>query len=409
MAYVLNTNVVVGTNKFSFVATATSAWISLATYSTQTCVFDNVSVKAIIDSPATSYMPSSLTFTSRGSTATYFDKDGVLQTAAANVARYTYEPSNLSAQPYLLLEAAATNYMYGSQSFTGWSGSVSVGASASSYRGVPYMTLSKTTTSSSESLSSNAIAISAGNYVTLTIALRAGSVTLGSVGIYDTTGSTAWGAAGDSTCVILEGPNTVAIAQNSGGLFNVTGLSTTVDTVVAVTRKYPAAGSIACYIYPGTPGSVTVGHSILATRVQMEDGRVSTSYIPTPTTAWVSRSADVYTSSTGSRAIDNWSGVVATRAADTPMIRNNLYSTDIPLIYGDTTTKTVSYSYGGAGSTIPLPAPNAVGVMPWTGDVVADPKLDPVTYAPLSGSPLLDTSWRDNIRMFNVPMALSDA
>lgn len=58
---------------------------------------------------ATSYIQSTDTFTSRASTATYVGSDGLIKTAAINVARITYNPSNLTAPPFLLNEGAATN------------------------------------------------------------------------------------------------------------------------------------------------------------------------------------------------------------------------------------------------------------------------------------------------------------
>lgn len=57
----------------------------------------------------TSYIPSTNTFTSRASTGSYIDATGTLQSAAINVARNTYNPANLLAQPFLLLEEARTN------------------------------------------------------------------------------------------------------------------------------------------------------------------------------------------------------------------------------------------------------------------------------------------------------------
>lgn len=46
---------------------------------------------------------------SRASVGTYYDSNGVLQTAAANVKRVTYNPANLMQEPYDLIEGAATN------------------------------------------------------------------------------------------------------------------------------------------------------------------------------------------------------------------------------------------------------------------------------------------------------------
>jgi hypothetical protein len=57
----------------------------------------------------TSYIPSTETFTSRASTATYYDSTGTLQTAAIDTARISYNPADLSAPGKLLLEGASTN------------------------------------------------------------------------------------------------------------------------------------------------------------------------------------------------------------------------------------------------------------------------------------------------------------
>lgn len=60
---------------------------------------------------ATSYIPSLVTWTGRTSTATYVGSNGLIQTAASGVARYQYNPTNLSVAPFLLLEPAATNLL----------------------------------------------------------------------------------------------------------------------------------------------------------------------------------------------------------------------------------------------------------------------------------------------------------
>jgi hypothetical protein len=52
---------------------------------------------------------------SRASTATYYDKNGLLQTASSNIARLSYDPTDLTVPPAWLLEAAATNLLLQSQ------------------------------------------------------------------------------------------------------------------------------------------------------------------------------------------------------------------------------------------------------------------------------------------------------
>lgn len=67
---------------------------------------------------ATSYYPSTQTFTSRASIGTYIDIDGLVATAASGVARMEYQYPSLSAvAPRLLVETASTNYHTFSEQF----------------------------------------------------------------------------------------------------------------------------------------------------------------------------------------------------------------------------------------------------------------------------------------------------
>ena len=65
----------------------------------------------------TSYIPSTDTFTSRASTATYIGSDGLIKSAAINEARYNYNPTNLGLAPKLLLEESRTNLLTYSEQF----------------------------------------------------------------------------------------------------------------------------------------------------------------------------------------------------------------------------------------------------------------------------------------------------
>ena len=69
---------------------------------------------------ATSYIPSTDTFTSRASVATYYDSKGVLKTAASGVGRtdaYTYDSAGVLRSTGLLLETATTNLLPNSHYF----------------------------------------------------------------------------------------------------------------------------------------------------------------------------------------------------------------------------------------------------------------------------------------------------
>ncbi len=61
-------------------------------------------------------LDSRVVLTRSANTATYINSSGYVATAAANEARFDYDPTTLAAKG-LLIEGSATNYLYGSQSF----------------------------------------------------------------------------------------------------------------------------------------------------------------------------------------------------------------------------------------------------------------------------------------------------
>lgn len=232
---------------------------------------------------------------SRASTATYFDKSGLLQTALANALRVTYDPADLTKAPYVLVEPAATNLATGSSTLTtGWVGTTSVAASGKSYYGIPYQRISKTLGTANEQWSLSFGSVSVGQKVVATLVVRGDSTANATIGLYDTA-IASWGSDSDSKARIVSGPGT--IAQLAGGVFNLAQLSPVGDTLVEITRTYGSSGTGALLIYPGGSTSTTVGASIQATRVQVELDR-ATSYIPT-TTAPVTRAADVLGTGSG--------------------------------------------------------------------------------------------------------------
>lgn len=231
-------------------------------------------------------------FRSRASTATYIGSDGLLKTAAVNEPRFDYDPVTLQLKG-LLVEGAATNKLLrsGELNVSPWNGSASAAPAGVYLFGstTQFYEVAKTASGTSESRGQGFGAISAGYTCSVTIALLAGTVNLVSVGLYDS-GGTTWGTAGNSTAVVISGPGT--LTRYAGALWNINGLSTTVPTIVSITRTYTAIGVGVVYMYPGTPIANVIGNSILATRVQVEDGAIPTSYIPTTTTA-VTRAADI--------------------------------------------------------------------------------------------------------------------
>ena len=179
-----------------------------------------------------------------------------------------------------LLETAATNLVLRSQELTaaGWGGSVSATLSGSVYAGsVPFYTLAKTLSSTSEGRYASISGLTVGVPATASMALLAGTVTSVSFGLYNDSN---WGSAAGVSFTIVEGPGTISVA--TGALVQVTGLSTVEPTVVRLTRIFSVNVANTSYlIYPGTHNSNTIGASVQVTAVQVESGTGGTSYIPT--------------------------------------------------------------------------------------------------------------------------------
>lgn len=118
-----------GWYKISFTATIlttslTSAYIQIRPFTSGTGSFYTWGWQREASSFPTSHIPTLPTFTSRNSTATYYDENGIIQTAAIDVARddaYLPDENGVMRPAGLLLEAARTNIKTNSQVFTsGW-------------------------------------------------------------------------------------------------------------------------------------------------------------------------------------------------------------------------------------------------------------------------------------------------
>lgn len=370
---------------------ANTAWANLAMASTDTTkgmYFWGAQLEA---GNLTSYMPSSLSFTSRGSTKTYYDQTGTLQTAATNVACYTYEPGNLSVQPYLSLETAATNLITYSEQInnsSGWAlaaGTVSAD-SAVAPNGTQTADKFIASATTAQHFFNGANSIAAANTTgTYSIFAKAAEETVFSILV---SGSLSFYAAFNlaaGTFTVVGGTATMTALPN--GWYRCT--LTATPTAFAHGMYVSLRTGQTSYAGDGVSGMYFWG-------AQFETGTVASSYFATGGAAGT-RSADVYNSNTGSRAADVVTSSTATRAADVCNVRNNLYKPGIPTTLGDLTTDANG-----------VPTPVGITAASYNGDKTSDPLFDS-NYVPQAGSPLLDTSWRDGIRWMNVPFALSDA
>jgi len=266
-------------------------------------------------SVATSYIPSIETFTSRASTATYFNSSGVLTTAATNVARNGYGYDSIRNQwvsQGLILEAAATNLLLNSNTQSGvYNASVTTNVVAPD----------GTTT---------------GNTIT---AIAAGSVAYAGNYYASFTAGTTY----TFSIFVKQGASRyVKVSSNSSSVFNCaatfdlqTGSLIVADSGANATIQYAGngwyrltasgastvSGSQTVYAINATSGGSNLNAAaageiqLYSWGAQLETGSVATSYIPT-TSAQVTRAADVYTSTAGSRAADVYSSSTVTRSAD---------------------------------------------------------------------------------------------
>jgi hypothetical protein len=108
---------------------------------------------------------------SRASVGTYFDKNGALQTASADVQRYNYNPADLTIPPTILLEAASTNLLLNSATVVTQAITTTAQSYTLSFYGTGTVVLSGTAIGTLVGTGTN-------NRVSLTITASAGSITL---------------------------------------------------------------------------------------------------------------------------------------------------------------------------------------------------------------------------------------
>ena len=232
---------------------------------------------------ATSYIPSTDSFTSRASSATYFDSTGVLRIAGNNQARYGYAYDSSSGNwisQGLVLEPAATNQISNSYPMSFYSTS---NASAADTTGPDGNISAKRVTYSSNSSA----------YVTIAFPNLTGTYVF-SVWMKKVSGSPSNGL------YAYQGPGVSPTTQSWGSGSLSAALSTTVWTRVWGIFTF-AGGSTGNIVFPGydAGNGVVIDYAF----PQLESGTVPTSFIPT-SGATATRSTDVGASSQTTRAAD---------------------------------------------------------------------------------------------------------
>lgn len=259
---------------------------------------------------ASSDMPSAESFTSRASTATYFDANGVLQTAGVDVARsdaYTYDSAGVLRSMGLFLEAAATNIGLQSNSAT-----TIANVSRASYvattqlfvDGVsPLRLLREDTTAANTHFGTpTAVAVAANTTYTMSYFVKAAGRSKLRLEVVNTG---LW-APGTPNCVYDLVAGTAVGANGASGTIQklsdeIYRISMTATTGAAgfTSSAYPVlldSAGWSSYNGDGVSGIYIGGY-------QIEAGTFASSYTPT-TTAAATRAADISNSVTGSRSAD---------------------------------------------------------------------------------------------------------
>lgn len=286
---------------------------------------------------ATSYIPSAVTFTSRSTTATYIDSNGLMQTAGINVARdvaYGYEGDSGILRPMnLLLEPSSANLLSYSQDYaSGKWDNVGAGTTpltitpnaANGTRGASTMTLierkdlggrylSKIFTAGADTVITRTQRIKAvegsSPSTWFTLRLQATYPNLVDAWFNPFTGEFSGRALGDCTFI------SASMTKEADGVWlcSLTGKSGA--------DSWKSTGISVLDRVGSTDATPTALSSLYIDCAQLEIGPMVSSYIPT-TTASVTRGADVSSSTASTRAADITSSVATTRAYDKAVIED---------------------------------------------------------------------------------------
>ncbi len=242
----------------------------------------------------TSYIPTIPTFTSRSTTATYYDANGVIQTAGINVARdnaYFPDSNGVMKPAGLLLEAAGTNLHTYSEQFdnAAWAKyGVTVTANA---------VVSPDGTTTADKFASTAgaallalqqpVTRTASTVYTVSIFAKSAEISSLTLQIGNTTEGT----------ILVTADLSAGTATNSGVVVKLP------NGWYRIYRTFTQNTGTVGDFYVRLPDSTVAGSGIYIWGAQLETGSYPTSYIPTSGST-VTRAADVSSSSTVTRSAD---------------------------------------------------------------------------------------------------------
>lgn len=257
----------------------------------------------------TSYIPSSDTFTSRASTATYVGSNGLIQSALTNVARYNYNPVNLSLAPKLLLESASTNLLTYSEDFDNASWLKIRSSVTSNTTTAPDGTLTADKLTEDTSVTNShyiyqPVSVTNALVYTKSIYVKAKERSYCAIQFYATNSAFADGSVSFNLITGTVTSTSGAITNSSiiyigNGWYRISASSTATAT---------AGGNISVNIGGSTPTTFTyTGDGISGMYIwgaQLEASSFPTSYIPT-VASQVTRAADISSSAQTTRVADS--------------------------------------------------------------------------------------------------------
>jgi hypothetical protein len=248
----------------------------------------------------TSYIPTPATFTSRASTATYYDASGVIQTAGSNVARsaaFFPDSNGVMRSAGLLLEAAGTNLVTYSEQLdnAAWrktASTITANAAAAPDGTTTADLLYPSSTGTLRYMDAN-VTISS-SITTISFFVKSSGFTRCYL-LGGTTSIAAWFDLSAGTVGTVTSGCSASIQKLASGWFRCS------LTQPATTAPYASIGP--CDADNSFTATASGTNGILVWGAQLEASPYPTSYIPT-TTATVTRAADVSSSATVTRSAD---------------------------------------------------------------------------------------------------------
>ena len=250
----------------------------------------------------TSYIPTTATFTSRASEATYYDQNGIVSTASTDVARsdaYFPDENGNFISAGLLLEEERTNYAIHSDGFD------------QGVWGIAFVTpTADTNTAPDGTATADTLTFNGAGYIYQ-------QVTTPTISIGGNLTFSIWVWSPSKSVIGIRVADTATGTIQSFQTVSLTGTAQRASVTVTATSA-TSQWSIGLDNRSGLGGDQVSG-DVIAWGAQLEEGSYATSYIPT-------------TSGISTRAADISSSGISTRGADTASISNAINTDDFTIV-----------------------------------------------------------------------------